>query len=308
MGREGPAIHLGAANGSLIAEQLQVTRGAMRTLVGCGVAAAIGAAFNTPLAGVMIVIEVVLVEYSVRGFTPVLLAAVTGATVGRLVYGNTPAFYVPELLCGSLRELPWFAVMGFAIGAYSALFIRISGTILRSARRLPWWGAMLAASVVVGTLGLVVPQILGVGYDVIERTLKGQYAFGTIAFIAAGKLIATAVGVGARVPAGLIGPTFVMGAALGAVFGTVGTGLIPGGTSNIAFYAMVGMATMMGATLEAPLSALVAVLELTGNPHIILPGLVAIVTASVSLRHVFGCESVFVMQLRDMGYAGPSKV
>jgi chloride channel protein, CIC family len=147
-----------------------------------------------------------------------------------------------------------------------------------------------------------VPQILGIGYDVIERTLKGEYAFGTIALIAAVKLVATALGVGARVPAGLIGPTLVMGAAFGAVFGTIGISLAPDGTSNMAFYAMLGMAAMMGATLQAPLSALVAVLELTGNPHVILPGILAIVTAALTVRHLFECDSIFAMQLREMGY------
>ena len=301
MGREGPAIHLGAASGSLIAQRLRMPESALRTLVGCGVAAAIGAAFNTPLAGVILAIEVVLIEYSVGGFTPILLSAVTGATLGRLVYGDAPAFFVPDVVFGTLWELPWIAAMGLAIGAYAAAFASIAETIMRGMRRMPWWSAILAAGVLVGAFGAFVPQVLGIGYDVIELTLRGQYAFGTLALIAAAKLVATAVGVGARVPAGLIGPILVMGAAFGGAFGVVGTGLIPQGTSNVALYAMLGMAAMMGATLQAPLSALIAVLELTGNPHVILPGILAIVTASLATKHLFQCDSVFAVQMREMG-------
>lgn len=305
MGREGPAIHLGAACGSAVGQRLAVSRSAVRTLMGCGVAAAIGAAFNTPLAGVILAIEVVLLEYTVGGFTPVLLAAVAGATLGRLVYGEAPAFSIPEVVFGSLRELPWIAAMGLATGAYSTLFIRLSRALLRRTAHWRWWSAMVAAGILVGALGLVVPQILGIGYDVIDRILRDQYSFATVTLIAAVKLVATALGVGARVPAGLIGPTLVMGAAFGAVFGSIGTGLVAEGTSNVALYVMLGMAAMMGATLQAPLSGLVAVLELTGNPHIILPGILAIVTAALTARHLFECESIFAMQLHEMGYDNP---
>jgi CIC family chloride channel protein len=91
-----------------------------------------------------------------------------------------------------------------------------------------------------------------------------------------------------------------MGATFGGVFGTIGTALAPDGTSNVTLYVMLGMGAMMGATLEAPLSALAAVLELTGNPNVILPGILAITAASLTRQHVFGCDSVFVMQMREM--------
>jgi CIC family chloride channel protein len=267
---------------------------ALRTLIGCGVAAATAAAFNTPLAGVILSIEVVLIEYTVGGFTPILLAAVAGATVGQLVYGSEPAFAVPNVVVGTLWELPWIAAMGLAIGAYAAAFVTLSAKILHATRRTRWWSAWIAAAVIVGTLGLAVPEIMGVGYDVIERTLKSEYSLATVAAIAALKLLATATGAGMRIPAGLIGPTFVMGAALGSVFGLIGTGLVPEGTSNVALYAMLGMAAMMAASLQAPLSALVATVELTGNPHLILPGILAIVTASLSAKHLFQSDSIFV--------------
>jgi H+/Cl- antiporter ClcA len=306
MGREGPAIHLGAASGSLMGERLRMTPASVRTLIGCGVAAAIGAAFNTPLAGVILAIEVVLIEYTVGGFAPVLLSAVAGASLARVFYGDSPAFTVPAIAFGSLWELPYIVAMGIAIGAYAAAFILATRTVMRCARRLPWWSAMLAAAVLVGVIAVFVPQVMGVGYDVIEATLGGRYAAGALAAIALMKLVATALGVGTRVPAGLIGPTLVMGAAIGSLFGLAGSGLAPLGTSNVTLYAMLGMAAMMAASLQAPLSALVAVLELTGNPAVILPGMLCIMSATLVTRHLFHCESIFVMQLQEAGICARS--
>jgi len=302
MGREGPAIHIGAASGSLLGQALRIPERSLRTLVGCGVAAAIGATFNTPLAGVILAMEVVLMEYTIDGFAPVLLAGVSGAVVGRIVYGDAPAFIVPQLALVSLWELPYIAVMGIAIGAYAALFVAWVKLLLRATRRVPWWANMAAAGVLLGACSYFVPQVMGIGYDVIGATLAGEYVFGTLAAIAAGKLVATGIAAGARLPAGLIGPTLVMGVAAGGIFGALGTALIPDNTSSVTLYAMLGMGAMMGATLQAPLAALLAVVELTGNPYLVLPGILAIVTASVSAKQLFGCESVFFVQAREMGF------
>lgn len=302
MGREGPAVHIGAASGSLLGQALDIPERSLHTLVGCGVAAAIGATFNTPLAGVILAMEVVLMEYTIDGFTPVLLAGVSGAALGRVVYGDAPAFIVPQLGLVSLWELPYIAVMGVAIGGYAALFIVWVRTMLKVTRRLPWWAGMALAGVLVGACGYLVPQALGIGYDVIGAALAGEFVFGTLAALAAVKLLATGIAAGARLPAGLIGPTLVMGVAAGGVFGALGTALVPDNTSSVTLYAMLGMGAMMGATLQAPLAALLAVLELTGNPYLVLPGILAIVTASLSTRQLFGCESIFFMQAREQGF------
>ncbi|MGE5523955.1 MAG: chloride channel protein, partial [Rhodospirillaceae bacterium] len=233
MGREGPAIHIGAASGSILGEALRIPERSLHTLAGCGVAAAIGATFNTPLAGVILAMEVVLMEYTIDGFTPVLLAGVSGAVLGRLFYGDAPAFAVPQLALVSLWELPYIAVMGLAIGGYAALFILWARTLLRATRRVPWWLGMSAAGVLVGACGYLVPQVLGVGYDVIGDTLAGKYVFGTLAAIVVMKLVATGIAAGARLPAGLIGPTLVMGVAAGGVFGAIGTALVPDNTSSV---------------------------------------------------------------------------
>jgi CIC family chloride channel protein len=301
LGREGPSVHLGAASGSLLGQWARIPHNSLRTLVGCGAAAAISASFNTPLAGVVFAMEVVLMEYTIDGFTPVILAAVSGAALGHLAYGDAPTLGMAQLTLHSMWELPYIIAMGVVIGAFAAAFIVLVRTLTRHTRLWPWWLRMVVAGVLVGGCGMAVPQVMGIGYDTVNLTLAGKYAIGTLAAIAAVKLIATAIGIGARLPGGLIGPTLVMGAAAGGVLGYIGTGIVPGNTSEIGLYAMLGMGAMMGATLQAPLAALLALLELTGNPNIILPGMLAIVSATLAAKELFRCESVFAMQMRELG-------
>lgn len=302
LGREGPAIHLGAASGSLFGQWCRLSHKDLRILVGGGVAAAIAGAFNTPLAGVLLAMEVVLTEYTVSGFVPILLAAMTGAVLSRWVYGPAPAFLVPQLALVSLRELPLVGVVGILMGAFAAAFILLVRGILRLTQRSRWWLPMAMAGALVGACGIAVPQVLGIGYDIVNRVLLGQYAFAALAAIAALKLLATAIGIGARLPGGLIGPTLVIGAAAGGALGHVARVLMPVNVSDVGLYAMVGMGAMMAATLQAPLAALLAVFELTGNPHVVLPGLLAIALATLAAKPVFHCESVFAMQLQVAGH------
>ncbi len=302
LGREGPSVHLGAASGSLLGQWVRIPHNSLRTLVGCGAAAAISASFNTPLAGVVFAMEVVLMEYTIDGFIPVILAAVGGAALSHLAYGDAPAFLVPQLITlHSLWELPYIVAMGVVIGAFAAAFIMLVRMVTRITRPMPRWLRMVAAGVLVGGCAMAVPQVMGIGYDTVNLTLAGKYAVGTLAVIAIVKLVATGIGIGAGLPGGLIGPTLVMGAAAGGMLGYIGTAIAPMSTSEVGLYAMLGMGAMMGATLQAPLAALLALLELTGNPHIILPGMLAIVSASLAAKELFRCESVFIMQMRELG-------
>ncbi|TSA11461.1 MAG: chloride channel protein [Betaproteobacteria bacterium] len=301
LGREGPSVHLGAASGSQLGRWVRIPHNSLRTLVGCGVAAAIAASFNTPLAGVAFALEVVLMEFAVGDLTPVILAAVSGATVGRLSYGSSTAFLVPPMSLVSLWELPYIVAMGVAIGALAAAFIVLVRELTRATCRRPWWLRIIAAGVLIGGCGVMVPEVMGIGYDTVNLALVGRYALGTLAAIAAVKLFATGIGIAAGLPGGLIGPSLVMGAAAGGVMGHIGTGLAPVATSEIGLYAMLGMGAMMGATLQAPLAALLALIELTGDLNIVLPGMLAVVSATLVAKEVFACESVFIMQMRALG-------
>ncbi|MCH8506217.1 MAG: chloride channel protein [Ectothiorhodospiraceae bacterium] len=301
VGREGPGIHLGAASGSLLGQQLGLPNNALRTLVACGVAAAIAASFNTPLAGVVFAMEVGMMEYTLAAFLPVMLAAVTATVLTQIVYGSSPAFMVPPLNLESLWELPYLLLLGLLIGALAAAFIQSLSWFHTRGTRWPLWVRTTLAGALVGMLALVVPQIMGVGYDTVTSVLMGELGLVLLLAIVAAKLLASTAAIGLGIPGGLIGPTVVIGAAAGGALGHVAQMLTPELASPPALYAMIGLGAMMGATLRAPLAALTAMLELTYNPNIIFPGMLTIAAASLCASEIFGKDSVFLHQLQLRG-------
>ena len=301
VGREGPAVHLGAASGSLAGQRFGLPNNSLRVLAGCGVAAAIAASFNTPLAGVVFAMEVVLMEYTVVGFAPVILAAVSATALIRFEFGAEPAFVVPPLHLGSLWELPYVLAMGVVIGLLAAAFIALIRMFATQGDRIAFWLRATLAGLVVGLCALAAPQVMGIGYDTVNEALLGQLAFGTLVLILALKLIATTASIGLGLPGGLIGPSLVIGACAGGALGLVGQWIVPGNTASAGFYALIGMGAMMGGALHAPLAALTAMLELTANPNILWPDMLAVIAAYGVSRQVFRQESVFVTLMRARG-------
>ncbi|MDX1513852.1 MAG: chloride channel protein [Gammaproteobacteria bacterium] len=302
VGREGPVIHVGAASSSLLGQWLGLPNNSLRVLVACGAAASIAASFNTPIAGVIFAMEVILMEYTIAGFTPVILAAVAATTLSRVAYGAAPAFNVPLLPMTSLWELPYILFLGIVLGSLGALFIHAVRRMDDRFRHRPLWLRTTGAGAITGLCALAVPQVMGIGYDTVELTLLGEVGLGLLIAIVAAKLVATTACVSLGLPGGLIGPTLVMGAAAGGALGVVGHALVPDLSSSPGFYAMLGMGAMMGATLQAPLAALMAILELTANPNSILPGMFAIVTATLTARLVFHKNSIFITMLEARGF------
>ncbi|MEN8171097.1 MAG: chloride channel protein [Pseudomonadota bacterium] len=301
VGREGPSVHLGAVNGSLLGQWLKLPNNSVRILVACGVAAAIGASFNTPLAGVIFAMEVVMMEYTLVSFSPVILAAVSATVLTRLVYGSAPAFDVPALQLASMAELPFVLLSGIAIGVLGALFIRLMLLFTASLNGWPIWLRMGSAGFIAGSCALFVPEIMGIGYDTVNTALLGEYALTTLAIIALVKLLATTASLGLGIPGGLIGPTMVIGATAGGALGMVAGTLFPETASTPGLYAMIGMAAMMGGTLQAPLAALIAMLELTSNPNLLLPGMLAVIAATMTSSELFKRGPIFLELIRSRG-------
>lgn len=300
VGREGPSIHLGAASSSLLGQYLEFPNNSIRTLVACGSAAAIAASFNTPLAGVIFAMEVVMMEYTILGFTPVILAAVSATTLSRLVFGSAPAFLVPQLSLSSMWELPYIVVMGLMVGTLAAGFIRLLRLVTRLGLRIPLWQRIMLAGCALALFAAAVPGVMGIGYDSVDLSLVGSTGVVALLTLALAKLLATSLCVGLGIPGGLIGPSLVIGATAGAAFGLAGT-FVSGAVSDAGLYAMLGMGAMMGASLQAPLAGLVALLELTANANLILPGMLAIVSANLTARYAFGCDSVFLSLMQEQG-------
>jgi len=299
-GREGPAVHLGAAFSSLMGQWMRLPNNSIRTLVACGCAAAISASFNTPISGVIFAMEVVMMEYTIAGFTPIILAAVSAAIVTQVVYGTEPAFSVPALTMNSLLEIPWILVIAIVIGIAAALFIRLVDSMGRFNDR-PIFLRVMIAGILMVPAAILVPQTMGIGYDTVNETINGELGFWLLLSAGAAKLVITALTVGLGMPSSIIGPTLFMGATLGGAMGLIGAEIIPVHASSVGFYAMLGMGAMMGAVLQAPLAALMALMELTRNPHIILPGMLIITTSTLITSEAFGQKSLFLTVLKSQG-------
>lgn len=298
-GREGPAIHLGAATSSYLGQVLKLPNNSMRVLIGCGAAAAIGSSFNTPIAGVIFSMEVIVMEYTVAGFMPVILAAVTGTLIVQQVFGDAPIFQVPGIGMDSFWDLPWVLIEGILIAVLAAGLIRLMIATQKHAPQSIVLRFILAGGCT-AALGLAVPQILGIGYDSVSEALLGNLPLFMLLCIAATKLIATAVNLGLGMPIGLIGPTLVIGALAGGSFWQLAS-TFSNTLSEPGFYVILGMGAMMGAALQAPLAALMALVELTRNPEIVLPAMACIVVAHITVSNGFRLPSIFQAQATMLG-------
>jgi len=291
-GREGPAIHLGASCGGIIGRLLNLPNNSIRLLIASGSAAAIAAAFNTPIAGVIFAMEVILMEYAVSGIIPVIVAAVSGTVLSQLLYGDQPVFVIETVTMNSLWQIPYVVLMGLVIGALASSFVRIHKFAV-SFKHIDLRLRLLITGLMTGVTALFIPEVMGTGYDSLNDALQGNLGLSFLLMLLAAKLIVTAAGLGLGLPGGLIGPSLMLGGIAGSAAGIIGEQLIPGTFSSGTFYVLIGMCAMMGATLQAPLAALMALLELSDNPNIILPAMLIIVVANITSSEIFKTRSIF---------------
>ncbi len=301
MGREGPAVHLGAGAASQLGQWLRLPNNCLRTLIGCGVASAIAASFNTPMAGVIFSMEVILMEYTIAGFIPVMMASVTGAVIGQMIFGTDAAFTSLSIQMNSLWELPIIAFAGLIVALFAATTIRLQ-LFFNAQQQHPIIARLAVAGAVTGLLALWFPQILGVGYDTIATSMQGQLSVNLLLGILFAKILATTLSGGMGMPGGVIGPMLFIGAVLGGVIGIVANALIPATGASPGFYVLLGMGAMMAAVINAPLAALITVFELTQNPNTIFPTMLIIVIAVIATRQLFRCEGLFIAQLEANGF------
>jgi CIC family chloride channel protein len=300
-GREGPAVHLGAAGSSFLGQILKLPNNSIRILVGCGAAAAISASFNTPLAGVIFSMEVILLEYTIAGFIPVILAAVTATLINQLVYGSSAAFMIPaDTAMNGIRDIPFLILEGVVLGVIAAMFVRLTQTIHKFAPS-QFWLRFLIAGVVISALGFIHPAVLGQGYDTVNEALQNEVLVSVLLLACGLKIFASATTVAMGIPVGVIGPTLFIGAMAGGVLGYIGNMAYPDVASSPAFYVMIGMGAMMGAVIQAPLAALLAVIELTQNTAIALPAMLVIIIANLTASQVFNTRSIFITQMEYLG-------
>ena len=303
VGREGPSIHMGAYSGSWLAQRLELPNNSTRTLVACGVAAAIGASFNTPLAGIIFAMEVIMQQYAAQGFVPIMLAAVSGTYLSRSLLGEE-IFFSVTLDQASTGQDWWLAVLlGILIGGLSAGFNFTLIHLTRWSIQYPLWQRFLLAGLLMGALGWLFPACMGIGYDQLDDMLNAQMLLNTLVVVLISKFTASLVCLGLGIPGGMIGPLMFIGTAAGAVFITACYYssiplLIP---AEPKMYPLIGMAAMFSASLQAPLAGLTAVMELSKNADIILPAMLGIVSANLTSKVLFGHDSLFTSLLRERG-------
>ena len=304
VGREGPAVHLGAALGGWLAERLHLTRSLSRTLLGCGAAAAVAASFNAPIAGALFASEVVLGHYALSAFAPI--ASVTGTAVSRAYFGDFPAFEIADHAITSFWEFPSFVILGILAGITAIVFMQGIMLAASAAEKspLPAWLRPAAGGLMVGGIAVVFPQVLGVGYGATEAALGLAFPLGLILAVGVAKIVATAIslglGLGFGFGGGVFSPSLVIGAMLGGAYGMVIGDMFPAVSLAAGAYTIVGMGAMAAAVLGAPISTALIIFEMTGGYGITLAVMMAVVVASVITRRFHG-GSYFAWQLERRG-------
>lgn len=302
VGREGPAVHLGASLAGWMGRRLHLSRSLTRTLLGCGVAAAVAASFNAPIAGALFASEVIIGHYALKAFAPVVIASVAGTAVSRTFFGDFPAFALTETPLASFWEFPAFVGLGITAGLVAIVFMHAIFTAQKLAAEspLPPWLRPALAGLMIGLIGLVLPQVLGVGYGVTELALLAELSLTMLFVIAIAKIIATAVCLGWGFSGGVFSPSLVIGALIGGIWGIMTTTLFPEHSSGASAYTLVGMGAMAAAVLGAPISTTLIIFEMTGDYALTLGVMVAVVISSEITTHLYG-RSFFSEQLKRYG-------
>lgn len=303
VGREGPIVQIGSALGSWVGRFVRVPEARLRTLVACGAAAGIAATFNAPIAGVVFALELLLRDFAAEAFGVVVLSAVTASVVGRAAFGNTPFLHLSPFSLVSPVEYGLYAVLGLLAGLAGVLFTRILYAVedlCDWAWRGPEGVRPAVGGLLLGLVLLVLPQLYGVGYPVLQAGVEGRYALGFLLVLMIGKMVATSLTIGVGGSGGVFAPSLFIGAMLGAAFGDLIHVVLPHLTGPVGAYSLVGMGAVFAGAARAPITAVLILFELTGEYTIILPLMLAIVLAS-GISHLLSPDTIYTLKLRRRG-------
>lgn len=302
-GREGPIVQIGAAIGSWIAQTLRLNAKQMRTLVGCGAAGGIAATFNTPFAGALFAVEVVLGDFGTAKISPIVIAAVVATVISRQFTEEFPHLQVPpfEETIG-LGSIPPYIVVGVACGLVGTLFILSLMAGWKLADRWKFSPYLLPATggLLVGAIGVFRPEVYGVGYETINGVLRESPGVGFLVVVLVAKLLATSATLTSGGSGGVFAPSLFLGAVTGTLVGIVTEIVAPGVIQSPRAFALVGMGAMVAATTRAPISAVLMIFELTRDYNTIVPLMAACIT-SVLLSAALHGDSIYIAKLRHRG-------
>jgi len=301
-GREGPIIQIGSAIGSTIGQIFKMSGGRVKILVGCGAAAGISSVFNAPIAGILFSLEIILGDFAIKTFAPVLISSVLASVISRTFLGNHPAFEVPAYELVSAWEIPLYVALGIVCGMVAVVFTRVLGwtEIFFDNLKMPESVKPAIGGMLLGVLGVFFPQIFADGYRTIDLALYGRMAFGLMFILVFLKIAATSMTLGSGNSGGIFAPSLFMGAMIGGTFGSIANAYFPGFTGSTGAYALVGMAALVGGATHAPMTAILIIFEMTNDYRIILPLMLAVIFSTLVARHLFE-HSIYTVKLASRG-------
>lgn len=274
LGREGPSVQVGAGLASSLGRRLGLSPNRVRDLVPIGAAAALAAAFNTPIAAVLFTLEEVMGDLHAPVLGSIVLSSATSWMVLHLLLGDEPLFHVPSYQLVHPLEFALYAVLGLAGGLVSVLFVKLLLWQRKQFLRLPVrtrWIQPVAGGLLVGVLGWFIPEVLGVGYSYVSQTLNGQIVLSMMLMLVFLKVIATATCYSSGNAGGIFGPSLFIGAMLGGATGGFAHTLLPDYTGSVGAYALVGMGTAFAGIIRVPLTSVIMIFEITRDYSIIVP-------------------------------------
>jgi CIC family chloride channel protein len=302
VGREGPIVQIGSALGSTIGQWLKIDQQRLRTLVGCGAAAGIAGTFNAPVAGALFAVEIILGDFGVAQFSPIVISSVAATVVSHQFLGDFPAFEVTGYSLVHANELFAYAALGIMAGLVALAFIR---TLYRSEdwfdkiRLHPVLKTALGGTII-GVIGIWLPHIFGVGYEAINEALNGTMVWHFMLILVVAKIVAVSITIGSGGSGGVFAPSLFIGAMLGGSVGTVAHTLWPTGTADPGAYALVGMGAVVAAGTHAPITAILIIFELTNDYEIILPLMISCIIATL-LTTRLQRSSIYTLKLLRRG-------
>lgn len=288
MGREGPSVQIGASIASSIGRWLNLSPERVRALVPIGGAAALSAAFNTPVAAVLFALEEIIGDLNAGIIGPTVVASVISVIVERSILGNQPLFRVPQYHLVKPEELLAYAALGIIGGVISLIFCK--GLLWSRAQfmKLPRSTVVVHPAVgglMIGAMLLVVPQVMGVGYEYVDQALNGGLAVKTLAVLCAAKLVATIISYSSGNAGGIFAPSLYLGAMAGGAVGGLVHRLAPLSTGDPGAYALVGMGVLFAGIIRAPMTSVFMIFELTQDYQILVPLMVANLLSFMISKH-----------------------
>ena len=302
-GAEGPIIQTGGAIGSLVGQVLHTTAVERKVLLACGAAAGMSATFNTPIAGVILAIELLLFEFKSRSFIPLVIASTLATAVHMQLLGRGPMFQVGAMEFGIPGALPFYLVLGPICGLAAVGLSKALYGVEDLFEKLPfdelWWPA--TGALALGVIGYFVPRVFGVGYDTIGDILNGQLAWKILLVVMIAKFAALVISLGSGTSGGLLAPTFMWSAAMGGLFAMVANHVFPGAHLSPGAFALVAMGAVFGAASRATFSFIIFAFEITRDYNSVLPlMLVAVIADGIAMLFMPG-SSIMTEKLARRG-------